>query len=368
MSLTDTERCWVEIETAAFRHNAAVACARLGPNVALLAVIKANAYGHGIAAVAKALADDAQLFGVANLREAKEVREVVPHPVLILGPALPAERSEIVERGFIASVSSFAEAKEFASCADGRKALLNGTIDTGMGRMGVAEEGALAELQQIAMLEHAEIHSISTHLPSADTDETYTREQLARFRELVRQIRKQLRGGYKIHALPSAGVLGYADADFDIARAGLMLYGLSPTTEFQHELRPALTWKTRVVLLREIPAGASVSYGRTWIAPRRTRVATLSVGYADGYPRLLSNRGAAVLIGGRRCALLGRVTMDLVMVDVTDVPEVSLGEEAVLIGRQGNDEISARELADLTLTISWEILTGIGSRVTRVYV
>ncbi|MFL6529726.1 MAG: alanine racemase [Chthoniobacterales bacterium] len=366
MKFTDAQRCWVEIDTAALRHNASVARARLGANASLLAVIKANGYGHGMTAVANALADDAQLFGVANLREALDVREIVRHPVLILGPALPAERAAIFEHQFIASISSFAEAREFA--AHGAKALLNCAIDTGMGRMGIAERNAIAELKQINALSNATIYSISTHLPVADEDPVYTRDQLARFRSLVRQIRAEVPGDYKVHALASAGLLDYADGDFEVARAGLMLYGVSPVPKFQGELRPALTWKCRVVLLRDIPVGASVSYGRTWIAPRPTRVATLSAGYADGYPRILSGRGAAVLIRGQRCALLGRVTMDLIMVDVTDVPNVSLGEEVILLGRDGDEEVSARELADRSSTIPWEIFTGIGSRVARVYV
>ncbi|HEY0370097.1 MAG TPA: alanine racemase [Chthoniobacterales bacterium] len=368
MTATDTQRCWAEVDRAALRHNARVARARLGPDVELLAVIKANAYGHGITAVAEALAGDAEIFGVANLREALEVREVVPHPVLILGPALPAERERIVEHGFIASISSFTEAQEFAVAAQGRKALLNCAIDTGMGRMGIAEADAVEQVREVSRLTNAEIHSISTHLPVADEDVDYTRQQLARFAELVRQIASGAGGAYKVHALLSAGVFAFDEHAFDIVRAGLMLYGVSPDPAFQHELRPALTWKSHVVLLREIMPGSCVSYGRTWTASRRTRVATLSVGYADGYPRQLSNRGATVLIGGARCPVLGRVTMDLIVADVTDVPNVSLGDEAVLLGRQGDEEISAREMAERASTIPWEIFTGIGSRVARVYV
>ncbi len=366
MNATDAQRCWVEIDTAALRHNAAVACAN--SDAELLAVIKGNGYGHGLAEVAKALAGSAAIFGVANVQEAREARRVVPHPVLILGPALPAERAPIVEQGFIPSISSFVEAEEFGRAAKVRKALLNCVIDTGMGRMGIAEPDAPTELKLIAALPHAEIHSISTHLPSADEDPAYTRDQLARFKAVVAQIRESVPGAYKIHALPSAGVFGFADPEFDIVRGGLMLYGVSPIAQFQDQLRPALTWKSHVVLLRELPAGSSVSYGRTWIAPRITRVATLSAGYADGYPRAVSNRGAAVLIGGKRCPVLGRVTMDLMMVDVTDACGVAVGDEAVLIGRQGDEEIQAREVAERAGTIAWEIFTGIGSRVARVYV
>ena len=368
MTANDRQRSWVEIDTSALRHNAQVARARVGPGVELLAVIKANGYGHGITAVAEALANDANLFGVANVQEALQARSVVPHPVVILGPALPAERSAIIEHQFIASVSSFAEAQEFARVMKGGTALLNCKIDTGMGRMGVRATDAIDEVKRIATLTSVEIHGISTHLPSADEDPEYTRGQLQRFTNLVAAIRAQLPGAYKIHALPSAGVLGFADSGFDIVRAGLMLYGVSPAPEFQHGLRAALAWKSHVALLRDLPAGSSVSYGRTWIAPRPTRVATLSVGYADGYPRSLSGRGAAVLICGQRCPVIGRVTMDLTMVDVTDIGPVAVGDEVILLGRDGNEEVCARELADRAGTIAWEIFTGIGTRVARVYV
>ncbi|MGZ5021901.1 MAG: alanine racemase C-terminal domain-containing protein, partial [Chthoniobacterales bacterium] len=147
----------------------------------------------------------------------------------------------------------------------------------------------------------------------------------------------------------------------------LMLYGVSPLAEFQTQLRPALALKSRVVLVRDLPAGSSISYGRTFITQRPTRVATLGIGYADGYPRAISNQDAAVLIRGRRCPVLGRITMDLTMVDVTEVPDVSLGDEVVLIGRQGEQEVTAHEVAVRASTIPWEIFTGIGSRVARVY-
>ncbi len=360
-------RCWAEIDTSALRANARTARARLPNSVSLLAVIKANGYGHGLSAVASALAAEVDLFGVANLQEAKEARRVVPHPLLILGPALPEERPEIVRHHFIPTISSHAEALAFSESTPGEAVALNCKIDTGMGRMGILERDAIAELQAIAQLPNTEIHSISTHLPSADADASYTRSQLARFDQLVGEIRAALGRSLKIHALPSAGVLAFGAAAYDIVRAGLMLYGVSPQASLQDGLQAALTLKTRVVLLRELPAGASVSYGRTFTTTRATRVATLSVGYADGFPRALSNRGAAVLLRGRRCPVLGRVTMDLTMVDATAIPDAEIGDECVLIGHQGDQTITPRELAERACTIPWDIFTGIGSRVARVY-
>ncbi|MGI8437935.1 MAG: alanine racemase [Chthoniobacterales bacterium] len=364
---TQPFRCWAEIEREAVRHNARLAKERVGTGVDLLAVIKANGYGHGLTEVAQALRDEAQLFGVANLKEALEARRVVPHPVMILGPALPEERAAIVEHGFIPSISNYAEAQEFNRAASSATVLVNCVIDTGMGRMGLAESEACAEVMRIASLPQLKLHSVSTHLPSADEELVYTREQLARFDVLVKKLRREVAGDYRVHVLLSAGVAQYAEAAHEMVRAGLMLYGASGDAEFQKLLRPVLTWKTRVVLLRDAAAGSSISYGRTFVAPRALRVATLSAGYADGLPRALSNRGAAVLIGGQRCPVLGRVTMDLTLVDVSGVPSVAGGDEGVLLGRQGTEEILATEMAERAGTIAWEIFTGIGSRVPRVY-
>lgn len=364
---TTALRCWAEIDCAALRHNAAVVRDQLAPDVALLAVIKANGYGHGLAAVAAALREHAQLFGVANLQEAVEARKAVPHPVIILGPALPDERAEIVRQRFIPSVSSLEEARDFNEAAAGLRAELNCTIDSGMGRMGMAEPKAVDTITAIAGLPNVRIHSVSTHLPSADDDLAFTAKQLAGFRQTVALIRRGVSAPFLVHALPSAGVIGFADSAYDIVRAGLVLYGASPIAAFQEKLRPALTLKTRVALLRDLPAGSSISYGRTFIAQEPMRVATLSIGYEDGLPRAVSGRGAAVLIGGQRCPILGRVTMDLTMVDVTHVPDVKLGDEAVVIGQQGSATILATEVAERASTIAWEIFTGIGSRVARVY-
>ena len=368
MSNSDPGRCWAEISLDALRHNAAAARRLAGPAASLLAVIKANGYGHGLTAVAQALAGDAELFGVANVKEALEARAVVPHPVLIMGPALPSERAEIARHGFIPSISSAEEAQAFSRLANGTPVPLNCKIDTGMGRMGIVEADALSTIKAIAAMPNVTIHSVSTHLPSADDDATYTNEQLSRFSVLLEHIRTEVPGAYAVHALPSAGVISFSGFAYDAVRAGLMLYGVSPIREQQQLLRPAMTLKARIALVRELPAGSSVSYGRTFTTTRASRIATLSIGYADGVPRAISGRGAAVLNRGRRCPIVGRVTMDLINVDVTDVAGAEAGDEVVVFGRQGDEEISAFEVADKAGTIPWEVFTGIGSRVTRVYV
>ena len=363
-----TYRCWAEIDQSALRHNATVVRERLGPGVELLAVVKANGYGHGMVGVAKALAQAAQFFGVANLEEATILRSEVSHPIMILGPALPAERSLIAEGGFIPSISTLDEAQEFDRVAQRTPVAINFVIDTGMGRMGVPQAEAMALFKKVATLSNLKIHSLSTHLPVSNEDADFTRAELAQFAGLVKKLRAEFPGDYKTHVLQSAGALAFADPPFDIVRAGIMLYGISPLSEFQKLLRPVLTWKTRISLIRDMPAGHGISYGRTFITPREMRVATLSAGYADGYPRHLSNREAAVLVRGQRCALLGRVTMDLMMIDVSHIGSVAVGDEVVLMGRQGDQEISATDLAGQANTISWEITTRIGARVRRIYV
>jgi alanine racemase len=361
--MKETYRCWAEINRSALRHNAGVVRERTG-SAEMLAVVKANAYGHGLVGVAQTLAGDAQSFGVANLQEALALRESVPHPIVILGPATPEERSAIAERGFIATISSLEEAEAFNQLGP---SAINFKVDTGMGRMGVVEDRAVEVFKNVAELPNINIHSVSTHMPVSSEDAEYTRDQLVRFREIIEQIRHQFTGTFRAHVLQSAGTLAHNAETFDIVRAGIVLYGISPLPEFQKLLKPVMTWKTRISLVRDMPKGSSVSYGRTFITPRKMRVATLSAGYADGYPWQLSNRGAAMLVHGKRCPLLGRVTMDLMMIDVSQVEDAQVGDEVVLMGRDGNEEISCAELAEKAGTIPWEIVTRIGARVRRIY-
>lgn len=363
--MSETYRCWAEIDRSALRHNAGVVRERIG-SAEMLAVVKANAYGHGLVGTADALAGEVQYYGVANLEEALALREAgLAHPAMILGPALPSERATIVERGFIPTISALEEAAAFDQLGP---VTINFKVDTGMGRMGVPENQSLEVFKKVSSLPNIRVHSISTHMPVSNEDADYTRDQLVRFQNVLARFRAEVPGDYKAHVLQSAGTLVFNESPHEIVRAGIMLYGISPLPEFQELLKPVMTWKTRIGLIRDMPAGHGISYGRTFITPGPMRVATLSAGYADGYPRHLSNCGVAMLVGGKRCPLLGRVTMDLMVIDVTGVPGAEVGDEVVLMGRQGDEEISATELADLAGTINWEIVTRIGSRVRRVYV
>ncbi len=368
MSLA-TFRTWAEINAVALERNVEVLRSVCPSETALMAVVKADAYGHGISHVVPAIASRVDWFGVANLSEAREVRALgVDNPVMVLGTALPSEREGIRAGGFVPAVSTVEEALGFAPPEGAAPFGLHLAVDTGMGRIGVWEADALEVAERIAAIPRVELIGVGSHFPVADEDEAFTLMQTLRFRKLVDALRSRglVRG--PAHLANSAGLISQPGAALDLCRTGLALYGVSPVAGFQARLQPVLSWKSRVSLVRDLPAGCGISYGRTFVTPREMRVATLAVGYADGYQRHLSNRSAGVLIGGSFCPLLGRVTMDQILVDVSDCPTVAPGAEVVLIGQQGDVQVSASQLAAWAGTIPWEIFTGLGRRVGRLTV
>jgi alanine racemase len=366
--MTTSFRCWAEINVEAMRANLRAIRSMVPHGVRLVVIVKADAYGHGLPEVASGLDRDVDLFGVASLSEARTIRSAGARtPVLILGPALPEERQTILDEAFIPTVSSVEEAIGYAACVrPGETVPIHFVIDTGMGRIGSSEEEAPASICAICAISQLRVAALSSHLPVADEDENYTARQLERFRAIAARLLPEQQ---PVAILNSAGVMrfGQGATSGDLVRVGLSVYGISPLSEFQARLRPAMTLKTRVVLVRSLGAGRSISYGRTFVTPGPMKVATLCAGYGDGFSRHLSGRETDVLIAGRRCRLLGRVTMDQVMVDVSDLEQVALGDEAVLIGRQGDQEVLASELASKAGTIAWEIFTGITKRVVRIY-
>jgi alanine racemase len=338
-----------------------------------MAIVKADAYGHGLGEVVAALSDTVSWFGVANFREALRARAAAGRrdiKVLILSPATPEEIEPIVANDFSGSVSLLSEVTAYGSAAArlGKVAKLHAVADTGMGRMG-CPPGEFAELvKAIRENPHCFLEGLNTHFPSADEDDEFTLTQIAEFSKLLDSIDP---GDALIHLCNSAGLIRFsAKTTFaSLARPGLALYGISPLPEAREQLRPVMSLKTKVTLVRKIAPGTSISYGRTYRADREMTVATLGVGYGDGYPRHLTGSGAEVLIAGQRCPLLGRVTMDQIVVDVSAIArEIIAGEEVVLIGHQGDSEITANELAQKAGTIPWEILTGITNRVERVHI
>ena len=357
-------RIRAEVDHGALRHNAAAMRKLVGDQTGLIAVVKADGYGHGGPEVAQTLAPFAEQFGVATVGEARAVRAaVLDKDILILSPCLPDERRVVVDEGFIPVVSSTAEAKAYARLVQGKPARIHLCVDTGMGRIGVWQDDALKTAQEIAAIEGLDIESVSTHLPVADSDPAFTAEELRAWETLIGQLRAILPTA-KFHALNSAGSLQRPEYAADRVRPGLALYGISPLPDFQQLLRPAMTLKTRITLVRDVGPGRGISYGRDFITAQPMRIATLAMGYADGYPRQTSNQGAQVLIRGKRCPILGRITMDHFMVDVTDLPrDVAPGEEVVLFGKQGDGEITVGEVAGWAGTITWDVLTRLGKRV-----
>jgi alanine racemase len=351
------------------RHNARVAVERSGCD--LIAIVKANGYGLGAVPIAKALADTAKMFGVACISEAAALRSAgIEHPILLLGACLPADRAKVIEHDLIPCLSSLDEAMAWNELVSKKKIpslTVHLVVDTGMGRLGIPERDLTPELvHKLKSLRHLHFEAISSHFPSADYDRAFTKRQIKHFAKIKLLAAENGLCFEHSHLGNSAGILGYPKlrAVSDLVRPGLLLYGVSPFPKLQPLLKPVLAWKTHITLIRELPRGHGISYGSTFVIRRKkTRVATLAVGYGDGYSRALSGQGTDVLIRGKRCPLLGRVTMDQIMVDVSAVKDAAIGDTAVLVGRQGDEEITVWELARKADMIPWEVLTRLTARV-----
>ncbi len=369
-------RCWAEVDLSALRGNLAWIRHRVGKGVKIITVVKADAYGHGLKQIAGLLMQSGtDIFGVANLTEAQAIRTVGKGwPILMLGACLPEEVELAVRDDVMPTISSLDEARAFdASAAKYRKrVLIHIKVDTGMGRLGVAASGAADLVRQVTLLSHVCVNGIYTHYSSAEDDRDYSLAQRQQFEAVIKQLRVKKLLPPLIHAKNSAGLLHEPRSIHNVTRPGLLVYGIvppgarRPSASLRKHLQPALALKCRVSFVKEIAKGTPLSYGRTFVAPKRLRVATLTAGYGDGFPRAASN-GAEVLIHGERCRVLGRVTMDQTLVDVSAVPNTTSGDEAVLIGEDEQEEITATELATKCGTVPWEILTNITYRVPRVY-
>jgi alanine racemase len=364
-----------EVDLHAIAENVALACRLAGPNTQVMAVVKADAYGHGAVPVARAaLHAGATWLGVAIPEEAVPLRAAgIASRILVLGPIAPDQADLVATHDLDQCVCDLtqAEALDRAARTRGRLLALHLKVDTGMRRVGLHPREVRSVAEKIRALPCVRVAGLMTHFAEAEAEEPdFTREQLARFAEAARSLPAVPQGGMPLrHAANSAALLLIPEARLDLVRPGIMLYGYHPRGRKRPAdppLRPALRFRTAITQIRDVVRGDSVSYGRTFVAPRDLRVATLPVGYADGCGRLLSSRGQ-VLVRGRRVPIIGRVCMDMTMVDVTGVPEVRVGDEAVLIGRQGAEEITADEVAEVQGTISYEVLCRIGPRVPRVY-
>jgi len=362
-------RVWAEIDLDALSSNLRRVRELAGERKGVMAIVKANAYGHGAVPVAWHLASQGvNALGVGDSEEAMELRRAgISIPILVLGTIIPGELSDVVDHDIAVTVHSSERVRRLGREARraGRPVSVHLKVDTGMGRLGCAPGIAVEIARLIRATEFLRFDGLCTHFASAN-DAQMTAIQVRRFEEVSRAIEA---AGIPLpprHASASGAILGRVAPHLDVVRPGILLYGLSPAPPHQDGLRPALTLKTQVIFLKDFEAHAPVGYEGTHVTRRRTRVATLPVGYNDGYPWSLSGKGE-VLVRGRRVPVVGRISMDYLMVDVGDVPGVSVGDEAVLVGASGDERVTVKELADRAGTIPYEILTRIGKRVVRTF-
>ncbi|UCC65945.1 MAG: alanine racemase [Deltaproteobacteria bacterium] len=363
----------VEIDLGALVYNYGQLRQFIRPSVKFLAVVKADAYGHGAVPVSKRLEElGVDLLGVATVKEGVEMREGgIGTPILVLSGIYQEEVEQVLRYRLTPMVYRLDIAKTLSAEADktGERVPVHIKVDTGMGRIGVLYEEAPAFFDQVRRFENLEIEGIASHFSTADEEDTsFAEEQLRRFSWTIEEIKKMGIVPSLCHIANSAALFNLPAAHLNLVRLGIMLYGSYPSPSLKEKitLRQVMSWKSRVADLKEVPQGSPISYGRTFFTPRPSLIAAVPIGYADGYSRLFSNRGE-VLIMGRRVPVVGRVCMDWTMVDVTDVPGVEAGDEVVLMGRQLDQEIAPEELGEWIGTIPYEIVCSVGKRTPRIY-
>jgi alanine racemase len=366
---------WVEVDLQAIAYNLRQIRQIVSPQAGIMAVVKANAYGHGVVEVARvALDNGAGRLAIARVSEGEALRKAgIEAPILILGYTPAGQYPDVLRLSLGQTVYSLEMASVLNELAgrEGVRVPVQVKIDTGMGRLGLpAESASLKEVLRIARLSHLELEGIFTHFATADSrDKRYAWEQFERFLSFLDALRRE---GLEIpfrHCANSAAIIDLPQTHLDLVRPGISIYGLYPSAEVQRSrlsLRPAMSLKARVAQVKKVPAGFPVSYGVTYQTPVPTVLATLPVGYADGYPRLLSSRGK-VFIHGQRAPVVGRVCMDFCLVDVGHVPDVAVGDEVVFFGRQGGAVLPVEEVAEALGTINYEVICMVNGRVPRVY-
>lgn len=361
------------VNLQAIAHNIRKLKQHVGSNILFMAVVKADAYGHGLVPVAKiAVAAGADWLGVALLKEALKLRQAgITNPILVFGIVPPQGYLAVIKYNISVAVCELESVLELNKTAKevGEKASVHVKVDTGMGRIGLQPENVLSFAKCLTNLRHIRFEGLFSHFSSADDkDKTYAYCQLQRFKRVIASLDAS---GICVpikHFAGSAAVLDLRESHFDMVRPGISLYGIYPSNHVSKvvDLQPAMTLKTQIVFIKDLPKGASISYGNTYVTLKNCRIATLPIGYADGYPRLLSNKGE-VLVCGQRAPVVGRVCMDMTMIDVSCVPDVELGTEVLLFGRHNEDEIPVDDIACKAGTIAHEIICGISNRVPKVY-
>lgn len=359
---------WAEIDLAAFERNVDAIATMLPQGAKLIALLKADAYGHGAVELARRCRRErVAMIGVALLEEALELRRAgVELPVLVLGPLNETQLRVALEWRITPGVPGPEALEHVARVAREQDIAIHLKLDTGMGRMGCVEADLPRVIELVRSAPRLRIDAIYTHFASAsDPADPLTDQQLATFDRMLATLREAGIEAPQHHAANSAATMR-SIVPGAYARVGVALYGAESLDVDSPRLEPVMRWRSAVARLKLLPAGHTVGYGATWRAARDSRIATIPVGYADGYHRRLSNRGE-MLIRGRRVPIVGRISMDLITLDVTDVPDAVVGDEVVLLGRQGEDEITAEELAGKLDTISYEVFCSVGARVPRVF-
>jgi alanine racemase len=361
------------IDHEALRWNFRQIRQKVGPKIKILSMVKANAYGHGATAIAKTLAvEGGDIFGVATLEEGVELRAAgIGQPILVLAGTYVEQVDQFLKNNLIPVVHEPETLRSLERAVRGQGTTLNIhlEVDTGMGRTGFLAAEVDLWVAELTKLKALRIDGVFSHFSDAESaNEIYSENQLRNFLSVIKRLNSVGITPPLVHMAKSAAVLTVPDSHFAMVRPGLALYGIYPSPQLSQEiaLKPVLSWKTRILQLKRVPEGTHLGYGRTFVTSRESLIGTLPLGYADGYPRVLSNR-AVVLVGGGRAPVAGRISMDLTTIDVTDIDGVQRGDEVVLIGRQGDETISADEMASWANTISYEILTSIGARVPRIH-
>jgi alanine racemase len=360
-----------EIDLAAIRDNLGAIRACIPARTQVIGVVKADAYGHGAARVAAVLEQEhVPLLAVATPDEAVELREAgVMTEILVLGYAPPDFVPFAISNNVTLSTDAHATTAMYAAAAGAGKVRLHYKVDTGMGRAGVLADTATDQIMRSSALANVDIVGLYSHLASAESDLDFTARQTKRFADIVRDVRAGGLHPAMVHLANSAGIFTVHAPPLDGVRPGILLYGLPPASSLAQAcaVQPSLSLRTRLEVVKDLPAGHGIGYGRTFVTGRPTRMGLIPIGYADGYPRSLSNK-ARVIVRGHFAPVVGRVSMDVVAIDVTDVPAAVPGDPVTLIGEQDGLRITAVQLAELADTIAYEIITGVSKRVPRIYV
>ena len=369
-------RTYVTVDLDAIAYNFESMRKNIREGTQMIAVIKADAYGHGAVTVGRFLETFPYIWGfaTATAEEALELRDAgIQKPILVLGYVFEDHYEELIDREVRMPVFDLETAEKIADYAEQlhKKAKIHIALDTGMNRIGFKDtQKSAAVICKISQMESLQIEGMFTHFARADeTDKIYADRQFRRYMDFHRQLQDWGVSIPVCHCSNSAGIIDMPYANLDVVRAGITIYGIYPSDEVQKEkvpLKPVMSWKSGVAFVKEVEAGEQISYGGTFVTPKKMKIATIPTGYADGYPRMLSGK-ASVLIHGKRAQILGRVCMDQFMADVTDIPDVSRGDEVTLLGRDQEDEITVEELSDLCGRFPYEFVCCVSKRVPRVY-